>query len=331
MEHLPAHNIEEEPKMAEFEVAKIADGLGFGEGGISHAERAKLIDNPELISLVETALMSDEILIPVDTDTEGAKLDDDGCGDGRGVSRVFEGMVLKARSLNRSKVFGGGAAMAAASLIGLGKANGMQLDEVFGHGIATLKNRMIGFGAHTDTHAHGPNCGCGAIDKAPEAIYNSVKYENQIRAVISGLEVDCGGLDEVYEEFKLYAETMDGNLYKGKDIATQIMEDGKIVKELDDDHREMYIVLNLAPGYTVNQCKIRELSGQLIQIFGVDVWRMQDIANRAFDDSEDQRKAFLSELVYTLGVAATLTKGDLPVYLVTASPSLVTAQTANIN
>lgn len=44
---------------------------------------------------------------------------------------------------------------------------------------------------------------------------------------------------------------------------------------------------------------------------------MQELAMREYpDDQQKQNEAFLSELVYTLGVSATLTKGDLPVYLV---------------
>ena len=46
------------------------------------------------------------------------------------------------------------------------------------------------FGAHTDENAKGENCGCGAIDRAPEAVLAALKYEEPIRGVIEALGSD---------------------------------------------------------------------------------------------------------------------------------------------
>jgi hypothetical protein len=58
---------------------------------------------------------------------------------------------------------------------------------------------------------------------------------------------------------------------------------------------------------------VRDVTGGKTQLFDVDIWRLKEIAY-ALHGGSDYDQAFISELVYTLGVAATLTRGDLPVY-----------------
>lgn len=314
--------------MPKIDVQRIVDGLEFGEGAISHKERVEEVGG-EKMQAVEEALTSGELIVPIDVDAEGHPVDDDGCGDGRVWKRVFRGAIEKFRSLRRAKVFGGGAAMATATTIGLGTAVKDSLQNAFSNGINLLKQAKIDFGGHTDSHSHGPNCGCGALDKAPAVIVNAVKYADQIKASITGLGIETDGLDDVLSNYEDYAAQIPKNAvdYSGADVMGKIIDSGKIVKELDGTHNEMYIVLNLVEGHTIDQDKVRELSDGDIQVFVVDVWRLKSLANRLYADqsSEVRHKAFLSELVYTLGVAATLTKGDLPVYVVSPQPELAAA------
>ncbi len=303
------------------------NGLGFGEGTISLQARKEELGESGL-QQIDQIINSSDILVAVSTDKDGAMLDDDGCGDGREVSRVFEGNEPKAKSLNRTKVFGGGVTMTAATKIGLGEAKDQTLRDVYTNSIASLRDKMINFGAHTDTHSeHSPAaCGCGAIDKAPIILGNAVKFKDEIRATIGALGIDTTGLDEVEQE---YAEYVGGDMgeYSGQSVMDEIIENGKIVKELSDDHKEVVVVLNLVEGFTVDQEKIREATSSKAQAFAVDVWRVKAIADRLYSDDTDQvrHKAFLSELVYTLATAGTLTAGDLPVYVVAKQTESVTA------
>ena len=278
---------------------------------------------------VEEAITSGDLLVPVDSNTEGQMVDDDGCGDGRVWKRVFQGPVEKFRSLRRPKVFGGGPAMATASLIGLGEAEGKSLKTAFSAGIGLLKKSKIDFGGHTDSQSHGLNCGCGAIDKAPAVIANIVKYADHIKNTILGLGIESDRLDEIVDNYKDYAAEIDENgaEYSGSVVMDEIIDSGRIVKELDGTHNEMFIILNNVNGRTIDQDRVRELSEGDIQAFVVDVWRLKDISNRLYADesAEVKHQAFLSELFYTFGVAATLTKGDLPVYAVSQQPELVSA------
>ena len=306
------------------EVTKLKEnGFGYGEGGISHIERRAVIGD-EMLSTVESVITTNKILVPVDTDKTGNLLDDDGCGDGRSVKTVFEREVTHAKSLNRSKVFGGGVVMDTAMKIGLGEVAAEPLSDVFHDAIETLKDKQISFGAHTDDHQY-PNpesekSGCGAIDLAPGVVANVVKYADKIEETIASLGADTTGLSEVMSNFRMYAEQIEGQPFSGKKVVSEIINNGKIVKELQHNHLEAYVVLNTVEGYTVNQQLVREVSDDQVQVFGVDVWRMQELAARAYPDNESlQHKAFLSELVYTLSVSSTLTTGDLPVFHVSTS------------
>lgn len=108
--------------MPEIEVQRITDGLGFGEGLVSHLDRKAEVGD-EVLPTVEAFLTSNEVLVPIDTDKEGSMIDDDGCGDGRGVSKVvhkIKGIIPNFKSLIRPKMFGAAPTMTAATRIGSG-------------------------------------------------------------------------------------------------------------------------------------------------------------------------------------------------------------------
>lgn len=302
--------------MPEIYVRKLADGLGYGDGNISNhtvSEQA----GEDVMASAEALISTPEILVPIDRDEYGALINDDGCGDGRKVKLVFAGHETRHRSLNRSKVFGGGAAMVAAIAVGNGHTDSPLISDVFHKAINTLNDKDINFGAHTADHVHtDKDCGCGAIDKAPDILRAAVHYRDKITNSIGALGVTTYELDEVLNNYAAYVSNMDVTNYSGRDVLANVIDQGKIVKELEDAHLEGFVVLNTIEGYTVNQAAVREVTDGKVQIFAVDVHRLQKYAVELYDDPALQQKAFLSELVYTLATAAVLTKGDLPVYVV---------------
>lgn len=322
---------ERELIMRDLTVTKIAEGLGWGVGKISVKDR---LDDPadpltpEILQKTERIIDSDDILVPVDTDDDGQPVEDDGCGDGRPVKRIFRGLKQLKRSLHRVKVFGGGATMTAAAEIGLGHASDNKLGQVFSQAISKLKSLDIHFGAHTDAHAEGKDGGCGAIDNAPQIVANSVKFEDNIRSAINLLnedEFDENDLDAVFGSFSNYSKEAQSDDYSGRQVLEEILEKNKVVKELHEDHYEVAIIINKVRGKTVNQGIIREISGGAAQVFAVDEWRLRDLSMKLYDMPAEQQKAYLSMLVYTLATAATLTKGDLPVFVVSKQSELVAA------
>lgn len=191
--------------------------------------------------------------------------------------------------------------------------------------IADLAEREMDFGGHTDNHASGEKCGCGAIDQAPVIVQAAVTFKDEIAATIQTLGVSTHHLPEVMANYALYAERIKDQPYSGKQTMQGVINSGKIVKELADDHRETRIVLNFVEGMTIDQQYVRDVTDGRAQAFGVDVWRMRQIAEKLTANQDGSinadaaEKAFLGELVYTLATASVLTKGDLPVYKVAAA------------
>ncbi len=307
-------------------VAKVTDGLGFGDGTISRTALQTVSGNEDLPVIVDAAVHDLRILAHVDAEAQ-----DDGCGDGRGVTtrvgaisaKVNGNVVQFTRSLFRAKVFGGGATMATAMLIGLGTSAEKSLTETFSDAVAQLSHAGIDFGAHTDDRAQAPNCDCGAIDSAPFILEAAAKYQVQITGVIlillglnsndaAAVQQLTNTLAAVFDRFADKTAHTEG--YEGAAVLQIIIDAGKVVKELADDHREDSIVLNNVEGYTVNQGFVREQTGDRAQVFAVDVWRIKQLAAQLYTDPDEQQIALLSELVYTLATAAVLTKGDLAIY-----------------
>jgi hypothetical protein len=306
-------------QLVQLEVRRLNDGLGFGTGTITGSPEGATADT---LAAVDAAIEHDpKILMPVDYDESGNVLDDDGCGDGRGVRTIFTASGYFKRSLNRAKVFGGSLTMTVAARIGMANNPNAPLTDVFESSLGELDEKGIDFGAHTDTHEDGVKCGCGAIDRSPEVVENAVKFESEIRATIAALVPDTNGLDKILENYTAYADAHTGQSFSGNAVMKAIVDSGKVVKQLDGDHKEARIILNTVEGYTVNQELIRQVSDETAQVFAVDVWRLQNLAGRLYpNDAVKQQQAFLSELVYTLGVAGTLTNGTLPTYLIQKSP-----------
>lgn len=314
----------EAEQQASFTVQKLTEGLAFGSGSITGSPEGA---TPDVLRTVDKTIETDpRLLVPIDSDENGVQLDDDGCGDGRGVMEIHKGSQVLKRSLNRAKVFGGAAAMAVGTRIGLGSANTESLNKTFEDAMHDLTAAHIDFGAHTDEHAGGENCGCGAIDKAPQTIADVVTFRDQIQQTALSLGADAESIDAVLANYTAYAHDIADKPYSGKQVMQGIVNSAKVVKRLAGNHREARIVLNTVENYTVNQQLIREVSQEQVQIFAVDVWRMQQIAQRLYpNDEANQQKSFVGQLVYTLGVAAALTDGTLPTYLVSEAPVTASA------
>lgn len=310
---------EEQLMIDTLRITRLVGGLNFGEGTISKDDRLKNIDDPleaNIVDTVETVICSQEILVPVEAD-------DDGCGDGRGVGFISRGAEKLKRSLHRAKVFGGGLTMSLAARIGLRQASTDGLEMAYADTLTAATQVGLEFGAHTDDRAHGDNCGCGAIDKAPTIIANATKYREQISGAVAALSSDAVTEDqtemlgEVFDSYEAYGQAIIDKPYKGSRIAEMISGAQKVVKQLLGTHQETHIVINTVAGMTVDQELVRAKTDGKAQVFAVDAWRLQEIAEKLYSDGAPaQQKAYLSMLVYTLATAGTLTKGDLPVYVI---------------
>lgn len=314
-------NLEEKMQtVTRHETITIAEnGLGFGKGSISPENT-----NLAVLEKVESAVKTPDIMTAVSPGDDGRLIDDDGCGDGREVKRILRGFDILKKSLNRQKVMGGGLTMTASAMIGLGKLDGT-VHSAFVEAGTYLRAKGENYGAHTADQAHGSNCGCGAIDHAPEILQTALDYKYEIKDTVTSLfspdeqDGDLDGiLDVVFENFSEFTDSSEfkKETYRGTEVMAEIARRDKIVKELTDDHKEKRIVLNVdIEDSTVDQGFVRDLTNGEGQVFGVDIPRIYALASLHSTD-EERNQAFVSMLVYTLATAAHLTKGDLPVDLI---------------
>lgn len=343
-EKLPAHTPETEADTIVVELIA-PDGLGFGEGGISIQEQLKegIITPSSRRVIHEHLTENQEAFKPVE-------VPDDGCGDGRPWRKIVQWITVQGKKVPkffeksklRAKVFGGGLVVATSMhriLRGV-PSESETIDSDREYMAEKLQAIEFAHGAHTDSHnsAHDDNCGCGAIDKYPEITTNIIKYRNEINGVLRMLYGDdFSENEEVIEQaFGTYADIVRSESYfmgtSGKKSMGQILDSGAVVKELAGHHIEETIVLNDVYGTTLDQQFFTETvknkseeRPEVIQAFSVDIWRGKEIAravaliahqeDESVDIDEAYKLAYADFLIRTLGVAATLTDGSLPVYL----------------
>jgi len=322
------------------------NGFGFGEGGISTTKQLK---NPELSGLTPDAMekgleiiKSGKPFVAVDVDAK-----DDGCGDGRPTSVVYQ-MIDTAKqvfkkSRRRAKIFGGGLVVASSMFRSTIRGNVIEGDTVLNdrkETAAILDKRKVEYGGHTDNHASGEKCGCGAIDLYPEITANALKYRSEITNLVTTVYRDLQGVTgealeaktaAIERVFAVYENQVENAPEFFKDAAgnktMDLMErKGSVIKELADDHLEDFVVINDIEGTTFDQRMFdEEMASQGVegtaQAFVVDSWRGRMYADLIADEAHsehgiDRQRAYDTAeadfWIRTLAVSGTLTAGDLP-------------------
>jgi hypothetical protein len=324
------------------EVVCVAEnGLGFGEGSISVEQR---IDNGEMsrrdLQIGAEIIASDpDVFVTTDIDAV-----DDGCGDGRQAARIFRIIDEKTgemeefnKSRRRAKLFGGGLVVASSMWRAISGPTQHQETVLGDRKFITgeLAQLNIEYGAHTDNHAKGDACGCGAIDKYPEITMNALKYRANIEATLKVLygESYAENMPAIESVFATYQAVCEDETYfsnaAGQTTMDLIKNNGAVVKELSDQHLEAYVVLNDIEGTTFDQrkfdTKLRNAGVESEpQVFVVDIWRGRMYADAVakiaaenipnIDIEDARKKAYADFLIRTLAVSSTLTAGDQPVH-----------------
>lgn len=329
------------------EVVVIAkNGMGYGEGAISTADQLKTGELTEQALAVAMEIVQErpEVFCAVDADAN-----DDGCGDGRPAAKVFRYLKRHGetiveeykKSRRRAKLFGGGLPVAS-SMWRVLQGLPSPAESVLQDRIAMaddLTSLGIAFGAHNDNHAQGDACGCGAIDNYPKVTANAAKYREEITQTLRVLYGDSFDENEVAikEVFDFYEalQSIAPSYFRdagGRQTMDIIQDHGAVIKMLVDAHEEDLIVANDIDGTTFDQrafdALMQEKLGEdapEVQVFAVDTWRGRMYADAMLklaaeklphaDADVVRKKAYADFLIRsTLAVAATLTRGDLPVF-----------------
>lgn len=297
------------------------DGLGYGEGPVGVNKRLENPQDPlspEILEQVAEELVNPQLVQPLGRDQDGTLVDDDGCGDGREMFLMLKFGEFKTRLTFprlRQKVFGGGLIMGVAALIGNGQAHGNlnatteQANDLFT--MAKLK-----YGAHKE---------CGATIHAPSILENALYYKNQITSDILSLadpKHDPAELNAIidvsFHNINKYVKQQKpefGN-YNPDQVTGDIDAREMAVTQPGTEHHEVAVGINVdIEDRSIDQANIRNITGDVAQLFTLDIPRLKKIADKGFEERYQKQIALVSELIFSFATLATLTEGDLPVIL----------------
>lgn len=317
-------------------------GFGFGTGPINVAQQLGTGALTYGALIVGAEVIENDSRVFKKTDPIAK---DDGCGDGREAKVIYEvrdgQRIAHTQSLLRAKIFGGGlvvfGSMMRSSVWGADIADATVLGDRE-KAASLLKQHKVKHGGHTDNHASGDNCGCGAIDKYPDITTNALAFRSDIEQVLKLVFGEDYSLYEkaIEEVFAVYAGIVHDQYRYFADAAgvktRELLEQsGAIIKELADDHMEDFVVINDVVGETFHQREFDTILRErgvptTAQAFVVDMWRgrmyAQLVASEAAKLGQNKdtafKKAMVDFLVRTLATAGTVTSGDQPVFYRTA-------------
>jgi hypothetical protein len=331
------------------------DGIGFGEGNISYREA---VDGGELLPEVDAyareILMSGECLVPIEEDDDGCidgrLADAISFPDPAGGGVVRKEIPSSDQVHERAKVPGGGAPVRLLMWFATRKPLGDNIVADISRAAQKAAKKGQPSGMHNGEHLKERTCDCGAIDHLPAIMeITTGKYRQKISDNVQALSSLIGspisknafdhamrGWQEILGDEEYLKDSNGKKLYEA--IANGVVESqGKaeskkpiaVSKHLRGDHRERYIVLDCVPGAITSQAVFRQKLGerfpdvpadQLPDFFSVTLPRIEEIAAAmSHYDREIESAALASGLAQTLGTAAKLTDGSLPVFATTAN------------
>lgn len=333
--------------------------LGYGnpEAAISYVKQKESGELPaDVEAAMVEAIMSGECLVEI---TEP----DDGCIDGRTVARITyadaSGAIHETEATpddvhERYKLAGGGYMTALAMEFALNPPMG-GIDEALKQVVTKLAEQDIYCGAHSGDHKKPEqhSTDCGANDKFETILENGLVYRDDIAKTadellsVAGVEYSSKAQAEVADSWahtlqlqssfeKSTGESRYDTILGALKEAQAIEGDEKplaVLKHLQGDHKEDFIVINLRAGHTFSQAKLRgEMREhfpdlpeyQLPQAFIVDVPRIVQLAEAVSNDAgnKDENEAdpfgtaLQAGVSYQLATAATLTDGSLRVFII---------------
>lgn len=188
-------------------------------------------------------------------------------------------------------------------------------------------------GAHTDEHCDEPdnsNTGCGAIDKMLYILKAMADPDNRgvlhdYAKAISGDFFDNQTFDSVIQkidflnqpEFKhryFIKDKKTGDyLYKNMAVeSTKVLGQGEeSVEKLLGSHNEVFLVVNMRRGETLNRDKFASRSDNEIQAFNYDSWHTVGRAEALFGEDQRRKDFIVSRAMYAVATAMVLTDGSI--------------------
>lgn len=273
------------------------------------------------------------------------------CIDGR-ITVGWESLSKEQKNSLGPKIAGGTAHAALAHRIV--DSTSIREDLLFEHDIQYVVDRYksidIGFGGHVDTHQHGWNTGCGAIDNINLILERLQRPEpqEQIRGLAKIILGDAYDGSHIANEVigrMLFLDALKPSympkennkpsgefLYKKRVVELlrkQASKNEEAVPSLAGSHGEVAIVLNFIKGTTFDTDRFSFDNNNEIQVFGWDIWEMFEEAKRLYPYTmrtspttqrrsiAKRQKHITTRTLLGLATAMVLTDGSLRVVTIT--------------
>lgn len=205
----------------------------------------------------------------------------------------------------------GEALIDADALISSGKTSASHGSDLF----KMLSSKGYDIGVHSDDHASGENCGCGACDKMGQIIGFLADNIGILSEKAAGLGVTIP--DELQQKISGNAATLIENNYvsSGKDMNLSAVEatDESHNQELVGQHNEVVLVVNTVVGTTLNRQSLAEEYGEDYEAFNLDVWALKNGIDAISSLENEASEKFAAAVLYNLATACVLAGPSLRV------------------
>lgn len=182
--------------------------------------------------------------------------------------------------------------------------------EILKHVISTHKREGHDVGGHTDTHASGDNCGCGAADKVQEIYAKIASQEGKVRELVEaiyGEPVDDTTHARIMSNAESRAAFDTGAKVRDTfEASTSQPGSDTLMENLEGSHNEKIALINTVPNTTLSRKDMQESLGDDLQAFNVDVWAFKKTAESVAASPEDARAIHVAMLYYNVATALTL-------------------------
>lgn len=293
--------------------------------------------------------------------------EDDGCIDGRCVNElaVPDGdhfntkRVIDNSSNERAKVAGGGLVTGLAMFKAIGE-DLVSPDEDLKYLAEEFAKQGVYCGAHTGSHGSIKNqkTDCGANDRFDEILKNTIDNQDDVEGIVKellkplGVSVGNGVLSSDLRNWNHVLTQTNNFAFSSGSSRLESIKDGilaaqdsnhnedkvTVIKNLEGNHNEIFLVVNYAQGLTFSQTKLREALHEdypdvdlsdLPQVFALDIWRIDQLAQavaripkkhstepRTVDETNQRYlQALYAGTAFQVGTYVSLTDGSLPVFL----------------
>lgn len=327
------------PSIFKYPIEKI-----WNPKGISLDKRVK--DDPSLEKLIAGLVTSENLknyVVPVDVSAPTR------CIDGR-QTLGWEKFSSEKKQYLGPKVPGGTAhaALAQRIVISTEISENLHFEDDIQTVVRRYKEIGIGFGGHADTHQHGWNTGCGAVDNINLILHKLQRPEPQEQLRFLAREMMGKAYDGVHMVNEVIGSMLlldavkpsympkEGGLPEGEFLYKQTVVDllraemasgDENVPQLTGEHGEVAIVLNWVENTTFDNDRFAADNKGDIQVFGWDIWEVYEEASRLYPysmyDSLAHQHKLLSKRVkhittrILLGIATTMILTDGSLKLVT--------------